>query len=147
MPGIGDRACPGSGSFAEDADDLGLGLLPRRQVVAPSEGIVVPGLVELGEQPDVLERLRLGGMHLGALGDQLEDEVARLRAGIDDDRLDVAGPQPLGHVLDALVGGANGRVGRCIHRHAGDPFESDRRWFVVVYWFRTMRHASPSGPI
>jgi hypothetical protein len=68
-----------------------------------------------------------------ALGDQLEDEVARLRAGIDDDRLDVVGPQRPGHVLDALVGGANDRVGRCIHRHAGiDPFESDRRWFVVV---------------
>jgi len=38
-----------------------------------------------------------------------------------------------GDVLDAIVGGANDRVGRCIHRHAGiDPFESDRRWFVVV---------------
>jgi hypothetical protein len=69
----------------------------------------------------------------GTLGDQLDDEVARLRAGIDDDRLDVVGPQRLGHTLDALVGGANDRVGRCIHRHAGiDPFESDRRWVVVV---------------
>jgi hypothetical protein len=84
----------------------------------------------------------------GALGNQIEDEVARLRAGIDDDRLAVVRPQRPGHVLDALVGGANDRVGRCIHRHAGiDPFESDRRWFVVVYWFRTLRHASPSRPI
>jgi hypothetical protein len=38
-----------------------------------------------------------------------------------------------GDVLDALVGGANDRVGRCIHRHAGiDPFESDRRSFAVI---------------
>ena len=117
-------------------------------VVARSEGIEAPRLLQLGEQADVLERLRLGRMRLGALGDQLEDEVARLRAGIDDVRLDVAGPQRPGHTLDALVGGANVRVGQCIHHHAGiDPFESDRRWFVVVCWFRTMRHALPSGPI
>jgi hypothetical protein len=72
-------------------------------------------------------------MHLGTLADQLEDGVARLRAGIDDDRLDVVGPQRLGHTPNALVGGENDRIGRCIHRHAGiDPFESDRRSFAVI---------------
>src|SRR5665811_1705232 len=39
---IGDRPCPGSGSFAEDADDLGLGLLPRRQVVTELRHHAVP---------------------------------------------------------------------------------------------------------
>jgi hypothetical protein len=36
--------------------------------------------LQLGDRPDVLERLHLGRMHLGALGDQLDDEVARLAA-------------------------------------------------------------------
>src|SRR5450759_2016658 len=45
---IGDRPCPGWGSFAEDADDLGLGLLPRRQVVTELRHHAVPSRSSAG---------------------------------------------------------------------------------------------------
>ena len=60
-------------------------------------------------------------------------ESAIAKAKVNARLNSVAADFVIGDVLDALVGGANDRVGRCIHRHAGiDPFESDRRSFAVI---------------
>ena len=61
-----------------------------------------PDSDELRVEADVLERLRLARVHLGARRDQAEDDVLGLGARVDDDRLDVVRAEHLRDVAEAV---------------------------------------------
>jgi hypothetical protein len=75
----------------------------HRHVLRP-DGVVATGVVELLEEPDVLDALGLRGVDLGAVRDDLKDLGASLGAVLDDNCLDVVGVQGCGDFLDRGLG-------------------------------------------
>src|SRR5579859_5893215 len=76
-----------------------------------AEEVMAVGLHELFEHSDVLERLRLRGVNLRALGKALHDRRPGRRGVLDDDRLEVALPESGGQRLELGRRGSGGEVG------------------------------------
>src|ERR1035437_2443992 len=78
-----------------------LSLAIHREEARPKR-VVTPRLHDLLIEADVLERLQLAGVDFRALWNHAQHNLARLLAGVDDDRLDFVRAQSVGHPVYAI---------------------------------------------
>jgi len=109
----------------DELPDLATLRRPIHLHIARSEGIEAPGLVQLGEQPDVLERLRHGRMHLGAVGDWVASMLlarnARATCSMRSSVGQAAGSADASIVMLGLIlsSRTDGRSSSCLGCHQG----------------------------